>query len=383
MRGRSRQGGFVRSEPLTSELELSPQRRHPVRQGLIMIAQAFETIPILRFPSRAERDGTLNPGDSLTLGEYYRQRLLPELIDLSRRSLESDRLAIRKWEKWTSDPPLSVGTEVLEENLCRFRAGLIESGAAPASINKHWREIKAIFDAAVADGYCRCTPLIHERRRGRVRRSRLVFEPRKRQRELITEAELTRLWSACSAATYPRGGQFSAPRLWRVALVLFWTYGARTGDFLRNLRWEHVRFGDQLLLFSAQKTSKLQGLPLTPTVMAHLRSIQGPSDSRVFPGFNSPGCHLRSPDRWKPGYYATWRGEICEQAALLVPIQLKHFRERVVTRYNAMHPGLGSWIAGHFVPGVSAQHYDLPTDQIREVIYSAPVPECFREIEDS
>ncbi len=84
--------------------------------------------------------------------------------------------------------------------------------------------------------------------------------------------------------------------------------------------------------------------------------------------------------KFPPGYYATWRHEICEQAALLAPIQLKHFRERVVTRYNAMHPGLGSWIAGHYVPGVSAQSYDLPTDQIREVLGSAPVPECFRSI---
>lgn len=356
------------------------KRSRSVRRGLTMIAQSFETIPILRFPSRAEREGTPRADESLTLGEYYRQRLLPELSDLSRRSLESDRHALTKWERYSGDPPLTAGADVLAESLRRFRQGLIEAGAAPASINKHWRELKAIFDAAVADGYCAATPLLQERRRGRVRRSRLVIEPRKRQRVLITEAELTRLWAACDHATYPAMEHSSAPQLWRVALVLFWTYGARTIDFLRHLRWEQVRFSDGLLLFTASKTSKLQGLPLTPIVTAHLRGIQGPESARVFPGFNSPGCHLRSPDRWKPGYYATWRHEICEQAALLAPIQLKHFRERVVTRYNAMHPGLGSWIAGHYVPGVSAQSYDLPTDQIREVLGSAPVPECFRSI---
>lgn len=335
---------------------------------------------ILKFPSLAERTGAVAPGTSVTLRMYYESVLLPDLRDeqfgLASRSLKEDRIAINHWERCTGNPDL---LSVEPEHIELLRDRMLQAGAAAPTINKTWRELKSMFSAAVEDGFCHQVPLPRQRRQGRRMRSRLVKEHPKRQREIITEEELTRLWRACRHATYPRGRQFPAPLLWRVALVLFWTYGARTTDFLQRLKWEDVRFGDRLLLFTARKTTKLQGLPLTPIVEKHLRSIKGHAE-RVFPGFNSPGCYLRARRKWKRGYNATWRGEIQAAAGLLQQVTIKNFRERVVTRYNAIHAGLGSWIAGHYMPGVTAQNYDLPTDQIRDLICSAPVPACFAEI---
>ena len=214
---------------------------------------------------------------------------------------------------------------------------------------------------------------------GRRKRSRLCKERPKVQRECLTPAEVASLWLNCRHATYPAHSQFPAPKLWRVAMVLFWVYGVRTIDTLRELKWSSIRFNDRLIQFAAFKTSKLQGLPLTDLVIEHLRSIKGHSE-RVFPGFNTTGCFLHKPQKWKRGYYSTWRSEICAHATLEADVVLKNFRETMLTRFNGIEPGLGNWIAAHHVPGVSAMHYDLPTHRIRAAVEAAPVPQCFQEI---
>lgn len=327
---------------------------------------------LIKFPGRPVR-----PGTSTTLRDYYQSELIHDLRDLAPRSLASDRNALNYWERYTDNPQLS-GSSVddLSDAVLQLRDNMLAAGLAPASVNKTWRELKAIFEAAHADGVCVGVPAIQQRRRGRVVRTRLCVESPKSQRELITEDEVTRLYAACEYATYPARQQFRAPHLWRGLLYLFWCYGARTIDFLIRLRWEHVLWSDRLLRFTAKKTNKLQGLPLTDLGIAILRGIQGRS-SRVFPGFDTRGCYLKREQKWMRGYATTWKQEICARANLRAPILLKHFRERVVTKYNALHPGLGHWIAGHSV-GALSMSYDLPTDQIRELIESSPVPACFQ-----
>ena len=113
-------------------------------------------------------------------------------------------------------------------------------------------------------------------------------------------------------------------------------------------------------------------------MIQHLKSIKGPGE-KVFPGFNTKGCWLHENQKWKRGYYTTWRNEI-QRDAKLQGIWIKHFRETMLTRNNGIEAGLGNWMAGHYMPGVSAQSYDLPTKRIREAVESTPVPECFYEI---
>lgn len=326
--------------------------------------------PSLR-PQTISADLPFDPQEQIRMRIYYTRVVLPEIQgEQAKKSIQSDWCAINRWEDCTSDPDLRTAGR---DDLIAFRERLQARGVSPATINCYWRELKTVFEDAVWRGLIERVPVL-----GRRQKSRLVKEPPKQQRETVSEGELAHLWRNCRLATYPRGGQFPAPLLWRVALVLFWTYGARTLDMLRNLRWQDVRFKERLLKFEAMKTSKLQGLPLTDVVIAHLRSIQGHSE-RVFPGFTTPGFRRRQTGQWKRGYYTTWRNEIGAEL-LPQPILLKHFRESMVTRYNEIQSDLGAWVAAHYMPGVTAQHYDLPTRRIREAIESAPVPACFREI---
>lgn len=330
------------------------------------------TIP---FPTLAKtaNDLPFDPQEQVSVRRYYECCVFPQIREeQAQRSLDEDRVALNRWEDCTGNPDIR---EVGPVDLERFRDGLIARGCKGPTINKYWRELKAIFADAEDRGLIPRVPSL-----GRRRRSRLVKESPKMQRECITVDEVTRLWRACAAASYPAGTQFPAPKLWRVAVVLFWTYGARTLDMLRELRWDNIRFNDRLIQFEAMKTTKLQGLPITEVVERHLRSIRGHAE-RVFPGFNTPGCFLKRPQRWKRGYYTTWRSEITAGAGIEESIILKNFRESVVTRYNGIEPGLGAWIAAHHVPGVTAMHYDLPTQRIRQAIESAAVPECFCEVD--
>lgn len=304
-------------------------------------------------------------------------------------TLKEYRNALNHWERLTTDPDLR---DIGVAHLVLFRDGLVAEGLRPASVNKVWRHVRAILQQASDDGIIRKVPMI-------ARRSslRLMDAAPKMQRECITEDELSLLWRECRRATYPQTC-VPAPKLWRVALVLFWFYGVRTRD-LFDLRWENVLWNDRLVRFKAHKTRKVQGLPLNAVVIEHLQSLRKMCSGYlrephcpVLPGFNSTGTLARNHRRngvrtprkrpyLKRGYYATWNYEIHRHAAIEPAIKLKNFRESMVTRYNGIEPGLGGWIAGHFVPGVSAQSYDLPTERIRTAIESAPVPKCFSEVD--
>lgn len=311
-----------------------------------------------------------------TLRDYYENQLLPELTDLSENSLIEDRCALNWWERATDNPCISTGTKTeLDKAVADLRTRMVVCGRSAATINKTWRELRSIFNAARDDGECPYVPVFQKRRKGKLIRNSLVQEPPKRQREILTPEEVAAICAACAEATYP--DRANCVRMWRVFLFLLWSYGLRTQDLLKNLKWSDVLWKQRLLRFTAQKTTKLQGLPLTDVGVELLRSIQVLDSGRVFPGFNSAG-QLTKSGKVRSGYYHTWKHEILP-AANLDGVTFKHFRERVVTHYNAKHSGLGHWIAGHSV-GALSMAYDKPTDQIRELIESADVPACFLEL---
>lgn len=307
----------------------------------------------------------------LTLREFYEETILPVIqLEQSQRSLVEDRVALNHWERLTGNPDLK---SISRKHIARFRDGLIE-GRSAATVNKCWREIKSMLRWASEEDVLERVPVISHRSK-----SRLCKEAPKKQRETLSMDEITALYRACRAATYPAGGRVPAPKLWRCAIVLWYFYGARTLDVVRELTWDNIHWQDRLIVYRAMKTRKLQGVPLTDLVVKHLRSVQR-SSPQIFAGFRTPGHHNARTGKWKRGYYTTWRNEI-QPAAELSGIWIKHFREAMITRNNGIEPGLGNWIAGHYMPGVSAQNYDLPTKRIREAVESTPVPECFYELD--
>lgn len=319
-------------------------------------------------PFRRAEDDQINPDEPLTLRTFYERFFLPETESgYAPNTLKEKRTAIKHWSSKTGDPDIRVAGK---DHLIRLRDKLAAECKRPATINKVWRELKPIFEYAREEGYIQRVPRIAWRMK-----CRLVKEPPKIQRETIMDDEVCRLWEACKHATYPVDTPIPAPRLWRRVLLLLYVYGPRPSDVF-PLGWGNVRWRDRLLAFEAMKTSKLQGLPLIPIVEKRLREIKGHT-LRIFHGFNTRGCYLSKPGVWKPGYYATWNREILPASGIEPRITFKNFRETMVTRLNGIEPGLGAWAAAHYVPGVTAANYDLPTQRIREAFEARDLPACF------
>ena len=180
----------------------------------------------------------------LTLRDYYLESILPEIQhEQAPSSLSEDRTALNHWERHTSNPAL---TEITAQHLAQLRDGLTSGGASPATVNKCWRELRSMFNWAAEDGAIEKAPQISRRSK-----SRLVKQPPKRQRETLTDAEISRLWLGCRKATYPAKQHCPAPKLWRVAIVLWYFYGARTLDVIGQLKWTNILWSDRLLQFTA------------------------------------------------------------------------------------------------------------------------------------
>jgi integrase len=316
-------------------------------------------------PSRSE---TL-----LTLRAYYFTDVRPQIEHQRPGSLAEDRVALKNWELHTGNPDIR---SISRDHLVLLRDGLLAAGRSKATVNKTWREIKAMLEIAKEDGVIARVPKI-----GLRMKTKLVRPDAKIQRDIISDDELTRLWRACDQAMYPQRGAFPTVAMWRALIYLFRLYGPRTRD-LFYLKWDSIKPKKGLIQFEAMKTSKLQGLPLTDLASRQIEQFRGIDADYVFPGFRSHGCFLKGPPgRWVRGYYTTWRTEICPAAGITSPIVFKHFRETMVSTLNGVEPNLGNWIAGHYVPGVSAQSYDMPTARVRAAIERVPIPSCFQMVE--
>src|SRR5690606_19233763 len=100
------------------------------------------TIP---FPTLAQTsdDIPFQPQEAITLRAYYLRCVLPEIkSEQAKRSLDEDVVALNRWEDCTCNPDVrDVTPQVLEQ----LRDGLLARGCKKGTINKYWRELKAIF----------------------------------------------------------------------------------------------------------------------------------------------------------------------------------------------------------------------------------------------
>jgi len=307
----------------------------------------------------------------VTLSDIYR-KLEPELSpDMSPRSKVEHRTSLKHWVQATGDPPLRL---VDRETVRQLRDHLIGIPVAPATINKIWRTLRSFMRFAADEMHERFAtegiPSLHYRSR-----SKLVSEPVPMQRERITHEELATIWRGCLQANYPRVEPVLA---WRTFIVLLWSYGMRSGDLV-NLPRTAILWQDGLLRFAADKTGKLQGLPLTDVVRWHLtRWLEvAPPGQRLFEGFNRTGHQVKKTGEWTPGYYSSWRSRIA--ADIDPPILFQNFRQTMVTEMNDLGHGsdIGGWVAGHSQTSVTGRHYDTPSQRIRKAFAERPVPPCF------
>lgn len=140
---------------------------------------------------------------------------------------------------------------------------------------------------------------------------------------------------------------------WRAFLVLSYNTGLRFGD-LAALRWTDCDFAHGMITVRASKTKKVQHLPINATLAAHLARLPRHTE-RVLS--MTPGV----------GTYVNQKlHELCDLAGC------EHFtpqgiRRRAACEYERVHPGAGSLLLGHSLPGASSitwQHYVSALDVV-------------------
>jgi integrase len=73
-----------------------------------------------------------------------------------------------------------------------------------------------------------------------------------------------------------------APPEWKTVILLAFYAGLRLGDAAR-LDWQSVDFSKGLLTFKAQKTKRIESLPIHPKLRRHLEKIAGDTGGAVSP----------------------------------------------------------------------------------------------------
>jgi len=316
----------------------------------------------------------------LTLTQVY-QQLLPHLpLGMSPRSLVEHRTALRHWRSATGDPPVK---RVDRDTVLALRNHMVGRELGEATVNKVWRTLRSFFRFAVEElREIEAIPGLSYRSR-----SKLLEEPTPVHREVITHAEVEQLWAGCLMASYPRFDREVITRLWRTFIVLLYTYGMRSGDLIRLPR-SAILFNTGRIRWVADKTNKLQGLPLTDVVRWHLeqwlavypsrvsrRRSKSDHEERLFPGLYRAGHFNTRSGRWSPGFYTTWRTEIA--ADVRPEVHWQNFRQTMVSEMNDIHDGTGGYLAGHSRSDVTGKSYDQPSKRVRSAIAERPVPRCF------
>lgn len=163
----------------------------------------------------------------------------------------------------------------------------------------------------------------------------------------------------------------------QVAFVLAVNAGLRPIDLFRLHRDALDLGNDPSITFTAQKTGKLQRVPLAAVTVAQLRRL--PRDTQyLFPSLGNPKA--QAPES---SAAATKRNELFK--SLIASVGLTHERPWKVcratcnTRLEACQKGVGEFVLGHCAKGVNAKHYNDRTQVVTDTINRVPQPACFFE----
>lgn len=362
--------------------------------------------------ARPQQDSSFSPppppvqSEPLTLRQFYEGHLYPiRARRISARTHSSDLEAISAWEKFTANTnlrsldwssPVAVRSTLryLRTQLQAYVRGMEQAGAQASTINKRLRHLRTMLRKA-ADPIDHAL-LLHVPDLGTdftgTSSGWKMPEVRLAPRETITAQEMTALFAATNAS--------NDPQLWKAIILLLWTYGARTEDTFFRLSWDLIDFGKRLIRFTANKTSKLQGVPMTVATHAALKCLQERSQTGSIFGTIKKGTWTAK-GGWKPGYYTTWSRDILpagkfqiergpaefQQATNAVEgafpnLLFHHFRKTMVTELNCYSAAAGNWVAAHYMPGVSEQFYDTPTERVSKAVQAREderLPDCWKQ----
>lgn len=345
------------------------------------------------------------PQPPLTLSRFYFERLFDTRKEnLSPRTIDSDKLALRNWDRrtnnidlhslaWHTQEQTVASLRSLRAELQRLVASMRSDSICSTSINTTLRTIRTILRIAsdpIDHALIGRVPDLGKQFTGTASAWQLR-ETRATQRKSISAVEMESLFHATEAT--------DDPHLWKCILAILWTYGARTEDTFFKLDWSLVNLAERLMQFTANKTSKLQGVPLTPLMVAVLASLCPRESGPIF-GNISRGSWCQS-DGWKPGYYTVWSRDILPAGGFIVKrgpkthkeqcaaatdarpnLLFHHFRKTMVTELNVYSGQAGNWVAAHYMSGVSEKYYDMPSERIAKAVADREhdrMPQCFKD----
>ena len=353
----------------------------------------------------------------------------------SRDTIRQYELSVRQWSEYWRVVVVKCGTahpalaKLRAHHFESFREWLVGRGLSNRTANKRVGDLLAILERCNAAGRdefrCDSPPRVGRLDETKAApklyfRFRTKTEVRRREtgrhtfEDLVGAGdELSALYLACRRAEWPtrdRAGQPIDPvRQWRAAIVLYLTYGFRTGELIQvlstdrpaldwsQITWDlrspapgsHAESPHGWLWYVPGKQQRVKPdplcLPLSGVAAEHLRDhrcsaghpVSGPLAGPVF---HWPLC--------ADSFYRTWK-RIVEpfpvkrdlRTGKAIERQVKHLRKTATSWHNHFSPGIAKHILGHAARGedrISVDHYDNAELSIVEAIRRLPVPTCWR-----
>jgi len=358
-----------------------------------------ERHPLLDAPNTYELANTM------TVLDIHDRYLVPELRANTRRPSTVCNVArsVGRWEEWwksLSSERLPIAV-IRRKHMQCFREWLSANGHSAAGQNEACRTVRQVLLCAVRHEILAHAPAIESvDHRGVAPK---VFQ---------SDEQINDLWEACDAAEWPRFDAnhkrlpYSPATAWRVAILLYRTYGFRTQELIRHeanfraLQWSSL-FRPGLtpnpvgrcecehgwISYVPQKQERKKPDPLVVPITKHVRAAL----SRVVPVEMDREQPILNWIMSSVGFYRQWHG--LNELAGIKPRDgsgvrrylPKHFRKAATTGINLHRSGMAEHVVGHGADrsgqsSISSKHYDNAEAAVLECMMTLPVPSCFETI---
>lgn len=349
---------------------------------------------------------TLKLGETMTIEDLWKNHMLVAMQNDGRRNstIKGVARAVRHWETWLQSEGLPCGLPLAKigiKHLQLFRDWLALNKASVAKQNYVVRGIRQALLFAETSLFIKSPPTIKQLQHRAVA-PKLLFR----------DDEIEKLWQACERAKWPkldRDGKklpCSTPTIWRAMIVLYWTYGFRTQELVRNekdfrsLQWRDIYqpgltpnpVGAETcqwgwIRYVPQKQERMKPEPLTNPLTMHARAaiewLRRDSAKLEDDIFYLPLSSVSFYGQWK--WLLEFSGIKPREGSGCDDFLIKHFRKTATTNLSNLIPGAGPAIVGHADDRsgqsmVSNKHYNNEEQMVCKALEALKPPCCFGQL---
>jgi hypothetical protein len=347
----------------------------------------------------------------------WRKFLRPEMVKNNRAvsTIKEIELHLSRYESyWRKKRMLYplLPKRVRPEHLAEWQSALKKQGHSNRTTNKHLGSIKQILSVAERNGLVRYSPGVKALP---TKRAAIKYYFRSEQIEL--------LWKNVGTLAWPTAERIGIlpSETWRIALMLYVTYGFRTQELLsfesvkQPLTWQNIRWHSETpnpggtaqnewgwLWYVPQKQKWAKPDPLYLPLTRHARAAinrlaavagVGPetSDTALLaqPLIPIPKSRVNLYSEWDG--WCVSSGVLPKQlpGSLPVHFNIKHLRKTCATLLNRHYPGLAEMVCGwgqregakdDSRSRVALDHYIADEQVLVEKLNSCPFPKCFDDL---